>query len=89
MKGVYKFRFSEKVDDEVVELARRRGTTITELLRLALSLLKVVINEAEQGHKLIVCTADGQPLKELLLEVQQQGAQTDGTSTEIRELKEG
>lgn len=53
--------------EEVDALAEESGRSITELVRLSLSLLKVVIDERKQGHKLIVTTSEGQPLKELVL----------------------
>ena len=52
---------------EVTRLAEHSSRSITELVRLALSLLKVVMNETERGHKLIVTTEEGKPLKELVI----------------------
>ena len=40
---------------------------MTEIVRLALGLIKVAIREAEQGHKLVVVKSNGEVLKELVL----------------------
>jgi hypothetical protein len=40
---------------------------MTEIVRLALGLVKVAVNENKQGNKLIVAKANGEVLKELIL----------------------
>jgi hypothetical protein len=52
---------------DLAALARERRTTMTEIVRLALGLVKVAVREAELGHKLVVATEDGQVIKELVL----------------------
>jgi len=52
---------------DVDKLAEETGNTITELVRLALSLLKVVVEEGRKGHKLIITTSDGTPQTQLVI----------------------
>jgi hypothetical protein len=40
---------------------------MTEIVRLALGLVRVAISESRQGNKLIVTNAKGEPLKEIVL----------------------
>ena len=42
-------------------------TSITELVRLALSLLKVVIEEKRKGNEIIVTSKDGTPQTRLVI----------------------
>jgi hypothetical protein len=58
---------SSSVFDDLSALARKRRTTMTEIVRLALGLVKIAIYEAEQGHKLVVAKSNGEVLKELVL----------------------
>jgi hypothetical protein len=55
------------VYDELALLADERGTTMTEIIRLALGVIRVVIRETKQKHKLIIADQDGKALKELVL----------------------
>jgi hypothetical protein len=52
---------------DLAKMAKQRHTTMTEVVRLALGLIKVAIAEANQNHKLVVTKADGEVLKELIL----------------------
>jgi hypothetical protein len=58
---------SERAREEVNGLSDDTGRSITDLVRIGLSLVKVVFEESRQGNKLIVTTADGKPLKELVI----------------------
>ena len=58
---------SSSVFENLSTLAKERRTTMTEIVRLALGLIKVAIREAEQGHKLVVVKSNGEVLKELVL----------------------
>ena len=40
---------------------------MTDVVRFALGLVKIAFQEAAAGHKLIVTTADGKPLKEIVV----------------------
>ena len=52
---------------EVSSLAEASSRSVTDLVRLGLSLLKVVYEETARGNKLIVTTSDGHPVKELVI----------------------
>ena|ERR1700719_357097 len=58
---------SEEVYAELSKLARERRSSMTEIIRLAIGLVKVALIEAKRGNKLIVTTAEGEALKELVL----------------------
>jgi hypothetical protein len=58
---------SSLVFENLSALAKERRTTMTEIVRLALGLVKVAIREAEAGNKLVVVRANGEVLKELVL----------------------
>jgi hypothetical protein len=58
---------SSSVFEDLSAMAKKRRTTMTEIVRLALGLVKVAIHEAEQGHKLVVAKSNGEVLKELVL----------------------
>jgi hypothetical protein len=61
------FVLSEKAHSELTTMARRTRRSMTELIRLALGLLKIALEAQQNGHKVIVTSADGQPLKEIVL----------------------
>ena len=52
---------------DLAKMANQRRTSKTEIVRLALGLIKVAIAEASQNHKLVITTEDGKVLKELIL----------------------
>ncbi len=52
---------------EVDRMAEETGSSITELVRLALSLLKVIMEEKRKGNKLIVTSSDGTPQMQLVI----------------------
>jgi hypothetical protein len=58
---------SAGVYNDVARLAKEKRTTMTEIVRLALGLVKVAIREANQGNKLVVTKASGEVIKELIL----------------------
>jgi hypothetical protein len=60
-------KLSEAARADVDRLAVQTHSTITELVRLSLSLLRIAIEEIRKGNKLIITTADGQPLRELVI----------------------
>lgn len=51
---------------ELDTLVKDTGWNITDLVRISLGFLKVFMEEARQGHKLIVTTKQGEPIKELV-----------------------
>jgi hypothetical protein len=52
---------------DVDRLAEQTHSSITELVRLSLSLLRIAIDEIRKGNKLIITTSEGQPLRELVI----------------------
>jgi hypothetical protein len=58
---------SSSVYDDLAALARERRTTMTEIIRLALGLVKVAIHEAKSQNKLVVAKPTGEVIKELIL----------------------
>jgi hypothetical protein len=53
--------------NELSALAKLRRSSMTEIVRLGLGLVKIAIQENDRGHKLIICTSEGQPLREILI----------------------
>ena len=58
---------SDAVYDELTNLAAQRHSSMTEIVRLALGLLKIAIHESAEGHRLVVTSETGEALKELVL----------------------
>ena len=58
---------AERAHSDLTRMATRTRCSMTELVRLGLGLVKIALEAREQGQKLIVTTADGQPLKEIVL----------------------
>jgi hypothetical protein len=52
---------------EVEELAEEHGWTITDLIRLSLSLLKTAYGAIHEGNRLAVVNKRGRVVKEILL----------------------
>ena len=61
------FVLSEKAHTDLVSLSKHSMRSMTELVRLGLGLVKVALEAQQNGNKLVVTTADGQPLKEIVL----------------------
>ena len=61
------FILSEKAYSELAAMSKRTGRSMTELVRLGLGLVKVALEAELEGHKLIVTTTQGNPLKEIVL----------------------
>jgi hypothetical protein len=61
------FVLSEKAHTDLVGLSKHSMRSMTELVRLGLGLVKVALEAQQNGNKLVVTTADGQPLKEIVL----------------------
>ena len=57
----------EGVFTELETIARVSGRTMTEVVRAALGLIAVAINEEREGHKIIVADKTGKPIKEIVL----------------------
>lgn len=61
------FNVSMRAYEELSELARQTQRSMTEIIRLGISLAKIAIEAERGGHKIIIAAADGKPLKELVL----------------------
>jgi hypothetical protein len=57
----------EKTFNELERLADESGRTMTELVRVAIGLVQVAIDEESHGRKLAVVEPNGKLLKEILL----------------------
>jgi hypothetical protein len=53
--------------DELDRLACQRQTSMKEVVRLGIGLVKIAVQEAKNGNKLVVATTKGEVLKELVL----------------------
>ena len=58
---------SDSVYSELASLAKERRSSMTEIVRLALGLVRIAIQAAKKGQRLVVTTDDGQPVKEIVL----------------------
>lgn len=58
---------AEAAYNDLAELARARQSTMTEVIRLALGVIKVVLEESAQGNKVVIVKPDGTVPKELIL----------------------
>jgi hypothetical protein len=58
---------SNVVYRELSSLATERRSSMTDVVRFALGLVKIAFQEAAVGNKLVVTTADGKPLKEIVV----------------------
>lgn len=57
----------EDAFDELQALARGSGRTLTEVVRTALGLVKIGIEEAAQGNRLVITSRNGEILREILI----------------------
>jgi hypothetical protein len=70
MKSVGKrlnLNLSAEAYNDVLQLSKTYRRSMTEIVRLALGLLKLQSEEHKRGHKLIVADSDGQQLKEIVI----------------------
>ena len=61
------FVLSERAYSELVTLSKETMRSMTEVVRLGLGLVKIALEAERQGNRLIVTTADGQAVKEIVL----------------------
>lgn len=57
----------EAAYEELRELADRNGRTMSDVVKLALGLVKVALEEREKHNRLAVTTSEGKLLKEIIL----------------------
>jgi hypothetical protein len=58
---------SSQAYDQLNALALESRTSMTDIVRLALGLARIAIQEGRRGNKLVVSNPDGQAIKELVL----------------------
>lgn len=61
------FILSDRAYAELVDLSKKNRRSMTELVRLGLGLVKIALEAADRGQRLVVTTSDGQPIKEVVL----------------------
>ena len=61
------FVLSGKAHSDLAKLARDTNRSMTDVLRLGLGLAKLALEAERADHRLIVASADGQPLREIVL----------------------
>jgi hypothetical protein len=61
------FVLSERAHSDLVALSKATMRSMTELIRLGLGLVKLALEAERSGNKLVVTTADGHPIKEIVL----------------------
>lgn len=52
---------------ELQALSKETRRSMTELVRLALGLVRIVLQETAKGNKVIISTSAGQPLREIVI----------------------
>jgi uncharacterized protein YaeQ len=52
--------------EELEQLAKHSNRTMTDIVRIALELVKVAVNEEQNGRKLAVLDPEGKLLKEII-----------------------
>ena len=61
------FVLSDRAHAELVNLAKDSKRSMTEILRLGIGLVRLALEAERKGQRLIVTTAEGDPVKELVL----------------------
>ena len=61
------FILSEKAHSDLTALSRETKRSMTELVRVGLGLVRLALEAERKGHRLVVTTSDGQPIKEIVL----------------------
>lgn len=58
---------SERAYSELLSASQETRRSMTELVRLALGVVKILLDAQRNGHRLIIATSDGQAVKEIVL----------------------
>jgi hypothetical protein len=58
---------SASVYQDLLTMAKERQSSMTEIVRLALGLVKIILREAKSGNKFIIASSAGEPLKEVVI----------------------
>jgi len=57
----------ERTFDELQDLARSSGRTMTDMVRIALALVVLAVEETQRGNRLAVTSKDGHILREIVM----------------------
>jgi hypothetical protein len=60
-------KLTARAFEEVKRVADELGTSMTEVARLALGLVRIVVDERKNGNKVVVTNREGTTLKEIVL----------------------
>lgn len=58
---------SDKARTDLQEIATKTRRSMSDVIRMALALLKVAFDELALGHKIAIIDSNGKPLKEIVL----------------------
>jgi hypothetical protein len=61
------FILSEKAYSDLAGLAESTHRSMTDVVRLGLGVVKIALDASRNGYRLVVTTAEGQPIKEIVL----------------------
>jgi hypothetical protein len=53
--------------EELKRISQDLGTSMKEVLRLSLGLVRIAVDEAKRGNKLVIVTQGGEQLREIVL----------------------
>ena len=60
---------SNAVHNELTAFAQERESTLTAVVRLALSVIRVMCQEERKGNRIVITTSEGKPIKEIVLTI--------------------
>ena len=66
-KQRFSVNLSPKAYSDLKELADQTGRSMAEIIRIGIGLVRVIFQELNANHKLIVTSSSGKPLKEIVL----------------------
>jgi hypothetical protein len=61
------FAISERARQELEVIAREHDRTMTDVIRLGISLAKIALGASRRGEKILIAREDGEPIRELVL----------------------
>ena len=64
---VFNLRLSDVAMSQLREIAQRHRVPADDVVRLGISLAKIALEAREGGHKLVVATQAGDPLRDVVL----------------------
>lgn len=61
------FILSERAHADLTNVAETTHRSMTDVVRLGVGLVKIALEASRNGHRLMVTTAEGVPLREIVL----------------------